>query len=219
MSFGYWMDKPKTKDITGEQIQAGPPLTSRRRRLSGKKTEAPDTHAKNFSRGSPGALFIEWAERPQSHKDSSRMSCLSLLDGQDKDKGHTRRADSGRRQRSPIGAGDCPERKQKRRIPMPKTFPGEALEPYSLNGQSGSSHTKTAPECRVFRYWMDKTRTKDINRRADSGRPHCSPVRSGNCPERKQKHRIPMPKTFPGKAPELLFWLSTQANLLKMAVN
>ena len=85
---------------------------------------------------------------------------------------------------------------------MPKTFPGEAPEPYSLNGQSGSSHTKTAPECRVFRYWMDKTRTKDINRRADSGRPHCSPVRSGNCPERKQKHRIPMPKTFPGEAPE-----------------
>ena len=86
---------------------------------------------------------------------------------------------------------------------MPKTFPGEAPEPYSLNGQSGRSHTKTAPGCRVFRYWRDKTRTKDINRRADSGRPHCSPVRSGNCPERKQKHRIPMPKTFPGEAPEL----------------
>jgi len=45
MSFGYWMDKPRTKGITGEQIQAGPPLTSRRRRLSGKKTETPDTDA------------------------------------------------------------------------------------------------------------------------------------------------------------------------------
>ena len=113
-----------------------------------------------------------------------------------------------------------PNRKTaERRIETSKSFRGEAPEPYSLNGQSGRSHTKTAPECRVFRYWMDKTRTKDINRRADSGRPHCSPVRSGNCPERKQKHRIPMPKTFPGKAPELLFWLSTQANLLKMAVN
>ena len=43
--FSYWIGKPRTKGLTGEQIQAGPPLTSRRRRLSGKKTEAPDTHA------------------------------------------------------------------------------------------------------------------------------------------------------------------------------
>ena len=34
---------------------------------------------------------------------------------------------------------------------MPKTFPGEASEPDSLNIQSGSDHTKTAPGCRVFR--------------------------------------------------------------------
>ena len=99
---------------------------------------------------------------------------------------------------------------------MPKTFPGEAPEPYSLNGQSGSSHTKTAPECRVFRYWMDKTRTKDINRRADSGRPHCSPVRSGNCPERKQKHRIPIPKTFPGESLRRYFSHSCRALFNKM---
>ena len=31
--------------MMGEQIQAGPPLTSRRRSLSGKKTETPDTDA------------------------------------------------------------------------------------------------------------------------------------------------------------------------------
>ena len=142
VSFATGWIRQGQRTSTGEPIQAGPPLTSRRRRLSGKKTEAPDTHAKNFSRGSPGALFIEWAERPQSHKDSSRMSCLSLLDGQDKDKGHTRRADSGRRQRSPIGAGDCPERKQKRRIPTPKTFPGEAPELDSLTIKPGRSWKK-----------------------------------------------------------------------------
>ncbi|MFQ7008164.1 MAG: hypothetical protein ACLRRK_06130 [Parasutterella sp.] len=31
-----------------------------------------------------------------------------------------------------------------------------------MNEQSGHSHTKTAPGCHVFRYWMDKTRTKGI---------------------------------------------------------
>ena len=66
-------------------------------------------------------------------------------------KGNDGEADSGRRQRSPVHAGDCPERKQKRRIPMPKTFPGEAPELDSLTAQRGRSQTKTAPGCRVFR--------------------------------------------------------------------
>ena len=70
--------------------------------------------------------------------------------GKPRTKGISRRTDSGPR-RSPVGAGDCPERKQKRRIPMPKTFPGEASEPDSLNVQSGRGHTKTAPGCHVFR--------------------------------------------------------------------
>ena len=81
-----------------------------------------------------------------------------------------RRADLGRRQRSPVGAGDCPERKQKHRIPMPKTFPGEAPELDSLNVPSGRSHTKTAPGCNAFGNWMDKPRTKGYDRRTDSGR-------------------------------------------------
>ena len=45
---------------------------------------------------------------------------------------------------------------------MPKTFPGEAPEPDSLNVQSGRSHTKTAPGGHVFRYWIDKPRTEGL---------------------------------------------------------
>ena len=75
--FSYWIGKPRTKGLTGEQIQAG-------------------------------ASVHQYAP-------------------------------------------DCPERKQKRRIPMLKSFPGEAPELDSLNIQSGRDHTKTAPGCRVFR--------------------------------------------------------------------
>ena len=85
---------------------------------------------------------------------------------------------------------------------MLKSFPGEAPELDSLNAQRGRSQTKTAPGCRVFRYWMDKPRTKGYDRRANSGRRQRSPVGAGDCPERKQKHRIPMPKSFPWEAPE-----------------
>ena len=53
---------------------------------------------------------------------------------------------------------------------MPKTFPGEAPEPYSLNGQSGSSHTKTTPGCHVFRLLDGQAKDKGHNRRTDSGR-------------------------------------------------
>ena len=45
---------------------------------------------------------------------------------------------------------------------MPKTFPGEAPEFDSLTAHSGRSHTKTAPGCRVFRYWIDKPRTEGL---------------------------------------------------------
>ena len=84
---------------------------------------------------------------------------------------------------------------------MTKTFPGEASELDSLTAQRSRGHTKTAPDVMPFGYWMDKPRTKAINRRADSGRRQRSPVTelSG----KKQKHRIPMSKTFPGEASEL----------------
>ena len=47
---------------------------------------------------------------------------------------------------------------------MPKTFPGEAPELDSLTAQRsrGRSQTKTAPGCRVFRYWIEKPRTKGL---------------------------------------------------------
>ena len=42
---------------------------------------------------------------------------------------------------------------------MPKTVPGEAPEPDSLNVQSGRGHTKTAPGCRVI--WLLDRQAKD----------------------------------------------------------
>ena len=70
-----------------------------------------------------------------------------------------RKADSGRR-RSPVGAGDCPERKQKRPIPMLKSFPGEAPELDSLTAKRGRSQTKKAPGCHVFRLLDEQAKDK-----------------------------------------------------------
>ena len=99
---------------------------------------------------------------------------------------------------------------------MLKSFPGEAPELDSLNAQRGRSQTKTAPGCRVFRYWMDKPRTKGYDRRANSGRRQRSPVGAGDCPEGKQKRRIPMPKTFPGESLRKYFSHSCRALFNKM---
>ena len=131
------------------------------------------------------------------------MSFVYWID-KPKTKSNDRKADSGRRHRSPVHAGDCPERKQKRRIPMLKSFPGEAPKPDSLNVQSGRGHTKPLPDVVSFATgWTRQGQRTSINRRADSAGPHRSPVGAGDCPERKQKRRIPMPKTFPGEAPEI----------------
>ena len=83
---------------------------------------------------------------------------------------------------------------------MPKAFPGEAPELDSLTAQRGRSHTKTAPGCRgVFRIQDVQARTKDINRGADSGRRHRSPVGAG-LSGKKTQTRIQVPKTFPGES-------------------
>ena len=71
-----------------------------------------------------------------------------------------------------------------------------------MSVESGRNHTKTAPGCHVFRYWIDKPRTEGLTGeqiQAGASVHQYAP----DCPERKQKRRIPMPKTFPGEAPEL----------------
>ena len=86
---------------------------------------------------------------------------------------------------------------------MLKSFPGEAPELDSLNAQRGRSQTKTAPGCHVFRLLDEQA--KDKGHYPESRfrpAPH-SPVDAGDCPERKQKRRTPMSKTFPGEASEL----------------
>ena len=152
MSFGYWMDKPRTEGLTGEQIQAG--TTAHQWAPEIVRKENPNTGYRylNLFPEKPRSLFIDCTERPQLDKDRSRMSCLSLTGwtGQGQ-KDINRRTDSGRRRRPPVRAGDCPERKHKHRIPIPKSFPGKAPELDSLTAQSGRSHTKTAPGCHVFR--------------------------------------------------------------------
>ena len=63
---------------------------------------------------------------------------------------------------------------------------------------------------------------KDINRRTDSGRRQSSPVRAGKCPERKQNHRIPMPKLSRRKSPEVFLSHSCRAlfnNMGKFFIN
>ena len=92
------------------------------------------------------------AQRGRSYKETA-PGCHVFLYWIDKSraKGLTGEQIQAGPRRSPVGAGDCPERKQKRRIPMSKTFPGEAPEPDSLNVQSGRSRTNTAPGCRAFR--------------------------------------------------------------------
>ena len=94
-------------------------------------------------------------------------------------------------------------KKTESRIPVPKTFPGKAPELDSMTAQSGRSYKETAPGCHVFLYWIDKPRAKGLTGEQIQAGPRRSPVGAGDCPERKQKRRIPIPKTFPGKAPEL----------------
>ena len=152
MSFGYWMDKPRTEGLTGEQIQAGTTAHQWAPEIVRKENTNTGYRYLNLFPEKPRSLFIDCTERPQLDKDRSRMSCLSLTGwtGQGQ-KDINRRTDSGRRRRSPVRAGDCPERKHKHRIPIPKSFPGKAPELDSLTAQSGRSHTKTAPGCHVFR--------------------------------------------------------------------
>ena len=74
-----------------------------------------------------------------------------------------------------------------------------------MTAQRGRSYKETAPGCHVFLYWIDKSRAKGLTGEQIQAGPRRSPVGAGDCPERKQKPRIPMPKTFPEKVSGSIF--------------
>ena len=75
MSFGYWMD---TEGLTGEQIQAGTTAHQWAPEIVRKENTNTGYRYLNLFPEKPRSLFIDCTQRPQSHKDGSGMSCLSV---------------------------------------------------------------------------------------------------------------------------------------------
>ena len=58
MSFGYWMDKPRTEGLTGEQIQAGTTAHQWAPEIVRKENTNPDADAETFPEKVSGSIFF-----------------------------------------------------------------------------------------------------------------------------------------------------------------
>ena len=86
-----------------------------------------------------------------------------------------------------------------------------------MTAHSGRSHIKTAPGCYVFSYWIGKPRTKGLTGeqiQAGASVHQYAP----DCPERKQKRRIPMLKSFPGEVSGNIFLIAARHYLIKREI-
>ena len=74
--FRYWIDKPRTEGLTGEQIQAGTTAHQWAPEIVRKENRNTGYRCLKLFPEKPRSLFIDCTQRPQLHKDGSRMLCL-----------------------------------------------------------------------------------------------------------------------------------------------